>query len=138
MRPTISPEELALRQGELALNRAKFLTGLIEQFKSCLSNASVESMVAYSANSVAGYEIVPLPRTEKHYTATQIGKMLGISRNLVGRLANTFELKTDQNGYWVLDKAENCEKQIEVFRYNHAGVEAIKEAYQHWQEAEEE
>lgn len=138
LRPTISPEELALRQGELALNRAKFLTGLIEQFKSCLSNASVESMVAYSANSVAGYEIVPLPRTEKHYTATQIGKMLGISRNLVGRLANTFDLKTDQNGYWVLDKADNCNKQIEVFRYNHAGVAAIKEAYQHWQEAEEE
>lgn len=137
LRPTISPEELALRQGELALGKAKFLADLIEQFKSCLSNASIESMVAYSANSVAGYEIVPLPRTEKHYTATQIGKMLGISRNLVGRVANLFGLKTEQNGQWVLDKADNCDKQVEVFRYNQAGVDAVREAYMRWQQDDE-
>ena len=64
--------------------------------------------------------------------------MLGISRNLVGRLANEFGLKTDQHGHWVLDKAANCDKQIEVFRYNHAGVEAVKEAYQYWLEAVQE
>ena len=137
LRPTLSPEELALRQEELALNKAKFLTDLIEKYKVHLSSTAIESMVSYSANIVAGFEIVPLPRTEKHYTATQIGKMLGISRNSVGRVANLFGLKTEQNGQWVLDKADNCDKQVEVFRYNQAGVDAVKEAYMRWQQDDE-
>lgn len=137
LRPTLSPEELALKQEELALNKAKFLTDLIEKYKVHLSSTAIESMVSYSANIVAGFEIVPLPRTEKHYTATQIGKMLGISRNQVCRVANLFGLKTEQNGQWVLDKADNCDKQVEVFRYNQAGVDAVKEAYMRWQQDDE-
>lgn len=101
--PQISQEELDLRYAELEVNKdsirlakAELMTKLIEQFRPMLSRKSVESLVACSANSLAGYEVVPLPESEKLYSATEIGKMLGISRNMVGRMANTLDLKQDQ------------------------------------------
>lgn len=137
----LSAEEINLRYAELEVRRqevlntkAVILRDLATQFQNSLSVIALNSMVACAANTLVGSEIAPLPKTERLYTATQIGKMLGISRNLVGRIANTLELKTDQNGQWVLDKAENCNKQVAVFRYNQNGVEAIKEAYQYCQE----
>lgn len=134
--PQISQEELDLRYAELEVNKdsvllakAELMTKLIEQFRPMLSRKSIESLVACSANSLAGYEVVPLPESEKLYSATEIGQMLGISRNMVGRMANTLDLKQDQYGQWVLDKAENCDKQVSVFRYNQAGVDVLREAY---------
>ena len=77
-----------------------------------------EILNVYAANTLADNEILPLPRLEqKTYTATEIGNILGISGNMVGRLANEHNLKTDEYGYWAYDKAKGHNKQIESFRY---------------------
>ena len=68
-----------------------------------------------------------LPEIEKTYTAKEVGELLGISANKVGRIANTYELKTAEYGVIVLDKAKNCNKEVEAFRYNQKAVEVIKQ-----------
>ncbi|MGV3138320.1 BRO family protein [Brevibacillus agri] len=63
----------------------------------------------------------------KHYTATEIGKELGISANKVGKIANAHGLKTDEYGIMALDKSPYSEKQVPSFRYNERGRQKLIE-----------
>ncbi len=87
-----------------------------------------EILNVYAANTLADNEILPLPRLEqKTYTATELGNILGISGNMVGRLANEHNLKTDEYGYWAYDKSRHSSKQVESFRYFEHVIEKFRE-----------
>ncbi|TXE25872.1 Rha family transcriptional regulator [Serratia ureilytica] len=78
-------------------------------------------------NPVAGFDAIPLPAMEEsHYTAGQVGKMLDVSANKIGRIANKHNLKTEEFGKFFLDKSAHSAKQVEAFRYNANGVAAIR------------
>ena len=84
---------------------------------------------AYAANTLADKEVFALPQVEqKTYTATEVGERLGISAHRVGTIAKQNNLKTEQYGKWFYDKSKYSAKQVETFRYNEAGVEAIRTA----------
>lgn len=68
-----------------------------------------------------------LPEVEKTYSAEEVGKMLGISANMVGRLANKNGLKVPRYGKFVANKAKDCDKEVQSFRYNENGVKVLKE-----------
>ena len=86
-----------------------------------------EVLIALGANTLSNKEVLPLPKLEqKSYTAEEIGKVLGISANMVGRLANKYNLKTERYGYWAQDKAKNCNKTIESFRYYEHVIKEFK------------
>ena len=69
-----------------------------------------------------------MPRAErKTYSATEIGNMLGVSANRIGKLANKHNLKTDDYGQWVYDKSAHCVKQVESFRYYDNAIERFRE-----------
>lgn len=73
---------------------------------------------AKATEIITGKNLLPLPEVnEKTYTATEIGEMLGISANKVGRLANEHNLKTSEFGKMFYDKAKHSNKQVETFRY---------------------
>lgn len=77
-----------------------------------------ETLIAISTNTLANEKILPLPRLEQEtYTAGEIGKILGISANLVGRIANEYGIKSDRFGYLAQDKAKYTNKSVESFRY---------------------
>jgi len=63
----------------------------------------------------------------KHYTATEIGKELGISANMVGKIANAHGLKTEEYGIMALDKSPYSNKQVQSFRYNEKGRQKLIE-----------
>ncbi len=71
-----------------------------------------------------------LPETEKTYNATEVGKMLGITANRVGRIANTHKLKTAEYGVFKLDKSKSSDKEMENFFYNQKGIEKIRQIYE--------
>jgi hypothetical protein len=84
-------------------------------------------IVATLVNPLVGHEVIPLPVIEEHYyTAGEIGKMLDVSAQKVGRVANANNLKTEQYGKFFLDKSAYSSKQVESFRYNANGVEALR------------
>ena len=86
---------------------------------------------SYAIKELTGEHILPLPeRTEHYYTAEEAGKILGISANRIGRIANLNHLKNEKYGKWFIDKAKYTNKEIEAFRYNQAGIDILKKLMQ--------
>lgn len=93
-----------------------------------LSPIAIEVFGLKAIESAFGTDVGKyLPEVEKTYTAKEVGELLGISANKVGRIANTYDLKTAEHGVIVLDKAKNCNKEVEAFRYNQKAIEVIKQ-----------
>lgn len=81
----------------------------------------------YAANTLAGETILALPPVDrKTYSATEVGEMLSVSANKIGRLANANNLKTEQYGKYFYDKAKHSNKEIETFRYYDNAVEIFR------------
>ena len=77
-----------------------------------------EIAFAKAGNVLAGKDLFNLPEaTQKTYSSDEIGAILGVSANKIGRLANTYNLKTPQFGKWFYDKAQYSNKEVETFRY---------------------
>lgn len=55
------------------------------------------------------------------WSATELGKELGVSAQAIGRLANQNKLKTTELGEYRLDQAANSRKQVQTFYYNKLG-----------------
>ena len=73
-------------------------------------------------------KVLPLPHCErKTYSAEDIGKVLGISANKVGRLANANNLKTAEYGKMVWDKSQHSNKQVETWRYYDSVISKMQE-----------
>ncbi|EPY2274545.1 Rha family transcriptional regulator [Clostridium sporogenes] len=85
-------------------------------------------MYSKATQVLSGEQLLPLPVTErKSFTAGEIGEKLGISANMVGRLSNKYNLKTNEYGVEVWDKAKNCSKQIPTFRYYENVIPVLSE-----------
>ncbi|EBP8052744.1 hypothetical protein AIP95_05615 [Salmonella enterica] len=92
-----------------------------------LGDAANQVIVATLVNPLLGHEVVPLPVLEEHYsTAGEVAETLGCTANKIGRLANKHNLKTEQYGKFFLDKSKHSDKQVEAFRYNANGIEALR------------
>ncbi len=62
-----------------------------------LCDEAKQAVYASVINRSAGFEVIPLPVLDEHYySATDVGKRLGITANKVGRIANTYMLKTEK------------------------------------------
>lgn len=65
---------------------------------------------------------IETPRvTGQLWSATDLGKELGVSAQAIGRLANQHNLKTTELGEYRLDQAANSRKQVQTFYYNQLG-----------------
>ena len=81
---------------------------------------------AYASEALTGQKVLPMPECHEHYyTATEVGNMLGISANKVGKIATQNNIKTKENGKWFFDKSRSSHKEVETFKYNQRGVDAI-------------
>ena len=77
---------------------------------------------------IGSKEIKTLPQPiKKTYSATEIGKKLGISSNKVGRLANAHNLKTEEFGMVFKQTLEQNNKEVEDFRYYENVIPVLKE-----------
>jgi prophage antirepressor-like protein len=83
---------------------------------------------SYASTVLAGREVIPLPQTtQHHYSATEIGKMFGVSKQAIGNLANTYGMKTDEYGAWYHDKSPYSAKEVDVFKYNDRAVQRFRD-----------
>lgn len=84
-------------------------------------------LAAKAAEVLTGTQLIPLPKSQqKMYTATEIGKMFGLSSNKIGRIAKEHGLKTDEYGNWYRDKSPYCNREVDNFMYNDKAVEKFK------------
>ena len=86
-----------------------------------------EALIVSATEKVTGIKLdyhVIIER--KTYSATEIGDKLGVSANKIGRLANTYNLKTPQFGKWFYDKAQHSNKEVETFRYYEKAISKFR------------
>lgn len=103
------------RQRNARIQSARILTQLAKQYK---GSTYEQVLNAHATKELTGEFLLPLPELgRKTYSATEIGKMLGISANQVRTLTNRNGLKTDQYGQWFKDKAKHSNKEVNSFRY---------------------
>lgn len=92
-----------------------------------LSEQSKQAIYANTINPIAGKNVIPLPKLEnKTFSASEVGELLGVSSNKIGRIANELSLKTEEYGIFVLDKSRSSDKQVESFRYNEKAIDVIR------------
>lgn len=94
------------------------------------SNSAKQYLIAKGAEVLTGEMTIPILK-EKYYSATQIGKELGISANKVGRIANNLNLKADQPGQneygrWSNSKSRSSDKEVPQWIYTKKGLAAIR------------
>lgn len=83
---------------------------------------------SYASTVLAGREVIPLPQTtQHHYSATEIGKMFGVSKQAIGNLANKYGMKTDEYGSWYHDKSPYSAKEVDVFKCNDQAVQRFRD-----------
>lgn len=94
-----------------------------------LSTEYKNILVAKSAEVLAGQALLPLPESEKTYSAGEIGKIFGVTAQKIGRIAKAENMKTDEYGGWYRDKSLYSDKEVDTFRYNERAVEKFKEIF---------
>lgn len=115
-------------KAEAALKNANARqAALWAKFSDMLSTPEHKQICAAYGTQVlnGGQMVLPLPQVEKTYSAKEVGDMYGISAQMVGRLANQNGLKTSEYGSLRLDKSPYCDKEVETWRYNQKGADAI-------------
>lgn len=87
-----------------------------------------EVILSYSTRALnGGKEVIQLPlMAQRTLTVTEIGDMIGVTGNKIGRLSNKYNLKTDDYGYYVHDKARHSNKEIPNFVYFEHAIEKFK------------
>ena len=117
-------KRLEIMEKNANVRMAKMLKSLITFSK---SERYKEILVSEATKVLTGRELIPPPEVEaKTITATQIAKILGVSVQKIGIISNKYNLKTEQNGYWVHEKAAHCNKEVPNFRYFESAIEEFK------------
>lgn len=81
-----------------------------------------------AAEVLSGVPLLPMEEAKEiTYSATDIGKMLGVSANKIGTLANKHNLKTPQYGKYFYSKSEHSCKEVETFRYYECAIAKFRE-----------
>lgn len=80
-----------------------------------------------AAEVLSGVPLLPMQSiNENTLSADEVGRELGISGNMVGRIANQHNLKTAEYGKYFYDKSRHCQKQVETFRYYRKVIPVIQ------------
>ena len=92
-----------------------------------IKGPALETFLVTTVERIIGIEIPFRPLIEQRtYSAAEIGDVLGISANKVGRIANAYGLKTDEFGMLYLSKSEHGPKQVETWRYYEKAIDKFK------------
>ena len=128
-------ETTADRMKELEIEEMKARKGIADSLRELmniqtLSPSWKQILAAKSAEVLSGGEkILPLPKSEVSYSATDIAKELGTSSTMVGRIAKANNLKVKEYGEWYHDKSKYSSKEVDVFRYNQKGFDIIRNIF---------
>lgn len=115
----IQEMNMRIRMSEQFLKLAEIETTLSKNYRDILISKSVEAL--------AGEQLLPLPKVvQKTYSAKEVGEMLGVTAQRIGRIANLNNMKTDEFGELYKDKSPYSSKEVDVFRYNDKAVEQFK------------
>lgn len=81
-----------------------------------------------AAEVLSGVPLLPMEEAKEiTYSATDIGRLLGVSANKISTIANKYNLKTSQYGKYFYSKSEYSCKEVETFRYYECAIAKFRE-----------
>ena len=84
-------------------------------------------LLSYATKELNGGEaVLPLPPTQKGYSAQEIGDMFGLTANMVGRVANRNGLKKSEYGELREDKSKSSPKEVHTWAYFDSAIPAFE------------
>ena len=132
--PQISHEEYELRRKDLDVRGAQILQSLIDKE---LFPVTPETRTVFAHEIfklITGHShLAMLPESkEEWYTATDIGKELGLSANKIGRIAKAHGIKapegeSNEYGRWIISKSQNSNREVPSFIYNENALEWFRQ-----------
>lgn len=123
-----------MQRRELDLRGAQILQSLIDKELFPITPETRTVFVHEVFKLVTGHEYLGmLPEsTEKWYTATEIGSVVGLSANKVGRIAKANGLKAPEGGMneygrWIFSKSRYSSREVPSFIYTETALEWFKD-----------
>ncbi len=127
---TIDHDELELRRKDLDLRGAQILQNMIdrEMFPITPETRTVFAHEVFKLVTGHAYLAMLPESNDKWYTASDIGAQLGISANMVGRIAKANGIKAPEGesnefGRWIFSKSKYSSREVASFIYSEAGLE---------------
>ena len=127
-------KELEMYRRELDLRGAQILQSLIDKELFPITPETRTVFAHEVFKLVTGHEYLGmLPEsTEKWYTATEIGSVVGLSANKVGRIAKANGLKAPEGGMneygrWIFSKSRYSSREVPSFIYTETALEWFKD-----------
>jgi hypothetical protein len=115
---------------------AKLILEGIDKFKEVMTPESKTVFMAKYAELTSGQDMTHLlpVASEKWYTATEIGKICGVSSAKIGRVSNQNHIKapageSNEYGTWIRSKATNSPKELMTWVYTEKGVDWFRKHF---------
>lgn len=123
----VNQERLKIMKDNSATRKANILYKIAMATE---SNSSKQALLAKAAETITGEMTIPIMK-KKYYSAKEVGDKLGITANMVERIANKLGLKADQPGQnkygrWANSKSQYSDKEVPQWLYTNDGLKAIK------------
>lgn len=120
---TLKQQRVETAQANANVRKANLLLKIADSTQT----AYKQVLQAHATKILTGEFLLPLPEVdERTYSAGEIGELLGVSAQKIGRLSNEHGMKTEYYGKWFYDKARSADKQVETFRYFERAIEVFK------------
>lgn len=118
-----------IKEKEIGLERAKLLREIAAEYNGN-SKTWKQILDAHATKELTGEFLLPLPEVaEQGKTAEMIGKPYGLSCQKVGAIIKKLGItKTDADGFVRVNKAKNCNREVETFYYNEEAEKKIVQA----------
>ena len=123
----VQQRRLAIMEDNAATRKANIMYKIAMATE---SDSSRQSLLAQAAKELTGEMTIPSMK-QKEYSATEVGKQLGITSTMVGRIANKLGIKSEQPGQneygrWSNSKSRYSDKEVPQWLYSDKGVQAVK------------
>lgn len=123
----VQQRRLQIMEDNAATRKASIMYKIAMQTE---SQSSKQHLLALAAKELTGEMTIPIMK-QKEYSATEVGKQLGITSTMVGRIANKLGIKAEQPGQneygrWSNSKSRYSDKEVPQWLYFDKGVQAVK------------
>ena len=118
------------RRENIGIRKARELERLSKKYE---GQSFAQVLDSYATKELTGEHLIPLPATQKGYSAGEIGEMFGISGTAVGIIANRNGLKVDKvTGEYRHDKSRSSCKEVDSFYYFDCALPEFEKLAAQW------